>query len=136
MRNKHESNRNLHGIAVHLPLCSVNTFKAIFFASFGTLVLLMRLARNEEPAPNVLPPLGIVLLLPIAQLADDKFALFGPMICCVFSPDAMELQLFADADAAATAAADDDDDDAPRPSFTCWAPILCGGDDDDVVSKI
>lgn len=97
----------------------------MFFDSFGTLDLLMRLARNEEPAPNVLPP-GIVLALAIAQLAADKFVLFGP-ICCAFSPDAIELQLFpeAEAAAAAAAAADDDDDDAPRPSFTCWAPILC-----------
>lgn len=86
----------------------------------------MRLARNEEPAPNVLPVDDIVLLLPIEQLAVDKFVLFGP-ICCALSPDEMELQLFADTEAAAAAAAaaDDDDDDAPRPSFTCWAPILC-----------
>lgn len=112
-------------------MCSVNTFKAIFFGSFGTLDdLLMRLARNEEPAPNVLPPPGIVPALAIAQLADaDKFVLFGP-ICCALSPDVIELQLFPEAEAAAAAAAaaaDDDDDDAPRPSFTCWAPILCGG---------
>lgn len=114
--------------ANHLPLCSVNTFKALFFGSFGTLDdLLMRLARNEEPAPNVPPP-GIVPALASAQLDDaDKFVLFGP-ICCAFSPtDVIELQLFpeAEAAAAAAAAADDDDDDAPRPSFTCWAPILC-----------
>lgn len=112
----------------HLPLCSVNTFKATFFDSFGTLDdLLMRLARNEDPAPNVLPP-GIVLLLANAQLADDdRFVLFEP-ICCAFSPDVIELQLLPEAEAAAAAAAaDDDDDDAPRPSFTCWAPILCGG---------
>lgn len=97
----------------------------------------MRLARNEEPAPNVLPP-GIVPALASAQLADaDKFVLFGP-ICCTFIPDVIELQLFpeADAAAAAAAAADEDDDDAPRPSFTCWAPILCGVVAFDYYSKI
>lgn len=94
----------------------------MFFDSFGTFDLLMRLARNEEPAPNVPPP-DTALLLPTGQLAVDKFELFAP-ICCAFSPVEIRLQLFA---AAVAAAADDEDDDAPLPSLTCWAPMLDDG---------
>lgn len=97
---------------MRLPLCSVNTFNAIFFASFGTLDLLIRLARNEDPAPNV-PPIGTELLV-VAQFAADKFAAFA--LWPVVIPVAMGLQWF-----------------APLLSFTCWAPIFasiqCGNTD-------
>lgn len=37
-----------------LPLCSVNIFELMSRASFGTLDLI-RLARNDVPAPRALP---------------------------------------------------------------------------------
>lgn len=88
---------------IYSPLCSVNTFRAMFFGSFGTLVLFMRLARNEDPAPNVPAPPGTALFA-TGQFAVDKFVLFGPIfgLC----PVEMGLQLF-----------------PPLASFTCCAPI-------------
>lgn len=76
----------------------------MFFGSFGILVLFIRLARNEDPAPNVLGPTGTALFT-AGQFTDvDIFVLLGPRFGT--SPVEMVLQLF-----------------PPLPSFTCCAPI-------------
>lgn len=72
-------------------------------ASFGVFGLCIRLARNEDPAPNVLVPDTLLvideqLLLIVAVPLFAVTMLFGPVAVLLAMPP-------------------------PRPSFTCWAPI-------------
>lgn len=93
-----------------LPLCSVNIFKPIgVFDSFGIFGLCIRLARNEDPAPNVLVP-DTLLVIDEQLLLIVAFPLFT--VTVPLRPDAVLLPI------------------PPRPSFTCWAPISLNDDDE------